>query len=142
MITAGVCESYYEEILKGTHDAGDTYRMALFGKDAALSPLTTVYSPSKEISGKGYEQGGQVLTGFLTGRWSEGGKRGAYLTWSSPQWPKSTITAFGWQIYNASKGNKSVVVGTFKKDVTSTVGPFDVFLPFPGATALIRLQLP
>lgn len=135
MITSGTTISWKQEIIQGVHSFKDTYKIALFGSEAQLGPTTTVYKPEMEVDGPGYIAGGQELKGFVTGTT----KNGSYLTFNSPKWPESTITARGCLIYNASKGNRSVAVFDFGSEVRSINGPFSIDLPTVGENALIRL---
>ena len=62
MITAGLTNSFKEQLLLGVHNfATDTFRIALYTSSATLGPETTVYSSSNEVSGTGYVAGGQQL---------------------------------------------------------------------------------
>ena len=55
-ISAGICNSYRAEILAGQHLATDTYRIALYGTGANLSPLDTKYTNTGEVEGDGYKR--------------------------------------------------------------------------------------
>lgn len=137
-ITAGICNSFKQEILQGVHEAADTYKIALYPSTATIGPTTTVYSSTGEVAnGNGYTTGGATLTGFSvtldTGT--------AILDWTTdPSWPSSTFTARGALIYNVTQTNKAVAVLDFGADITATNGTFTV--TFPAATAaagLIRI---
>ena len=63
MITAGTCDSFKEELLKGIHDfTTDTFKVALYTNSATLGPATTVYTTVNETSGFGYTAGGNPAT--------------------------------------------------------------------------------
>lgn len=137
-ITAGLCDSYTQELLSGTHTSADTYKIALYTSAATLSSATTVYSATNEVSGAGYTAGGQTLTGFATSL--DTGVAILDFT-TDPSWTSATITARGALIYNSSKTNKAVAILDFGSDITSTNGTFTV--TFPAATAaagLIRIS--
>jgi hypothetical protein len=134
-ITSALCNSYKKEILEGVHDSTDTYKIALFDSNSNLSASTTVYSTSGESDGAGYTAGGIELSGFTTGLSGST----AYLTFSDPSWPNSTITARGCMIYNSSKSNKAVAVFNFGQNVSSVNGTFTVDFPGAGGSSLIRI---
>lgn len=135
-ITAALCNSYKQEILQGVHEAGDTYKIALFTSSATLSKATTAYSATNESSGTGYTAGGATLTGFAVTLDADT----AILDFADAAWPTSTITARGALIYNSSQSNKAVAVLDFGADITSTAGTFTVTMPAPAAaTGLIRI---
>jgi len=138
MITQGLCNSYKREILSGLHQAGHTYKIALYTSEARLNKSTAHYTPLREARGEGYSQGGKVLTGFRTGLDGDA----AYLDFDDPIWPKSTITARGALIYNDSlPGKNAVAVLDFGKNYLSVNGPFEVTLPpATAAEALIRIR--
>ena len=55
MITQGMCTSFKAELLEGIHvltAAGDTIKLALYDSTATLSPATTAYSATGEITEK------------------------------------------------------------------------------------------
>lgn len=136
-ITAGVCDSYTQEIMSGTHTNTDTYKIALYTSTATLSTATTAYSATNEVSGAGYTTGGATLSGFTTSL--DTGV--AILDFADPSWTNATITARGALIYNTSKTNKAVVVLDFGSDITSTNGTFSITFPAPAAaTGLIRIS--
>jgi len=137
-ITAAVCNSYKKEVLDGVHEAGDTYKIALYTSAATLSKATTAYSATNEVAnGNGYTTGGATLAGFTTALDTDT----AMLDWSTdPTWPAATITARGALIYNSTQSNKAVAVLDFGADITSTNGTFTVAFPAAAAaTALVRI---
>jgi hypothetical protein len=137
-ITAGITNSFRQEVLQGLHLAGNTYKIALYTDAATIGPTSTVYTTDGEVVGDGYTAAGQDLVGFTAG------VSGA-VAWidftTDPSWPASTITARGAMIYNSSVGNRAVLVIDFGGDITSTAGMFTVTFPVPASTtALIRLS--
>lgn len=134
MITQAVCNSFKAEILRGVHREGDVYKIALFKASAQLSDETTTYTPTDEVSGKGYVAGGLALQGFVVNLIG----KTALIDWTTdPEWPDSTITARGGLIYNSSRENRAVAVLDFGSLISSTNGPFRVQLPAATATAAI-----
>lgn len=135
-ITTAICNSYKLELLGGTHQAGDVYKMALYTSSAVLDKTTTAYSATNEVSGTGYTAGGITLAGEA--RALDGDT--AMLDFSDPTWSAATITAAGCLIYNSSRANKAVAAYSFGGNVTSTGGNFTVQIPAAAAaTALVRV---
>lgn len=139
-MTQGIPDSFKQEILKGTHVPGtDIFKIALFTQAAATyAPGTsTVYSATGEVTGTGYVAGGATLAGAATSL--DTTNHVAVLDFDDPVWTSSTITADGFVIYNASKSNKLVYIGTFTS-TSSTNGSFTVTLPAPTYSAgLVRI---
>lgn len=135
-ITAALCNSYKQEILQGVHEAGDTYKIALFTSSATLSKATTAYSTSNEVTGTGYTAGGATLASFAVTLDTDT----AILDFADATWSTSTITARGALIYNSTQSNKAVAVLDFGSDITSTAATFTVAFPAASAAAgLIRI---
>lgn len=131
------CTTWRREILQGIHQATDNYRIALYGPGAKLDKTLARYSRRDEVSGPGYEPGGQSLQGFQTGIDGDA----ATLGWTrDPVWPNASITARFAVIYNHTREDRAVAVTDFGRDHTSTNGPFEILL-HEGANgnALIRL---
>jgi hypothetical protein len=53
----------------------------------------------------------------------------AVLTWASPIWPNSTVSARAALIYNLSRSNRSIAVLDLGLVVSSTNGSFIVNMP-------------
>lgn len=137
-IVGGTCVSAKRDFLLGVHGPNDQYRIALYTARAHLGPWTPTYTPDGEVeSGNGYQRGGQVLAGYQCGLDGDV----AVLGWREPVvWPNSTITAFGALIYNATKGNRALVVVDFSKPIVSTDGPYRLLMPpISAESALIRI---
>ena len=98
----------------------DKCKLALYTSQADIGPETKVYTPEGEVRGQGYKPGGVELTGCRV--WEDRGA--ACLTWNSPTLPNASITAGGFMIYDASKGNKAIFVGSYSAEFTSSNGPF------------------
>ncbi len=137
-ITAAICNSFKTEILQGVHEAGDTYKIALYPSSATLSKSTATYSSTGEVAnGSGYTTGGATLSGFSVTLDTDT----AILDWTvDPTWTTATITARGALIYNSTQDDKAVAVLDFGGDIASTAGTFTVTLPAPAAaTGLVTI---
>jgi hypothetical protein len=137
MITAGLTNSFKEELLLGLHDFDtDVMKIALYTSAADLDPTTLAYTTVGETSGVGYTATGLVLTGVVVSR-SNGV---AYVTFSNPSWNAATFTTRGALIYNSSKSNRSVGVLNFGLDQTVLSQQFQIqFPPDNAENALIRI---
>lgn len=137
-IISGLCLIAKRDFLMGVHTPTDQYRVALYQQDAQLSPgQTNTYTPNKEVVGEGYQAGGQVLSGYQC--IIDQGV--AVMGWSSPPvWKNATIAAWGALIYNASKGNRAIVIVDFGRCVASTSGDYRLLMPpVTAETALVRI---
>lgn len=137
MLTAAMCNSFKEELLKGIHDfLTDTFKIALYTNSATLGPDTTVYTTSNEASGAGYVAGGNTLTS-ATVTLSQGV---AYVTFADTTWTAGNFSARGALIYNSSKANRAVAVFVFGEVTTVSSGNFEVQFPANNPTdAVIRI---
>jgi len=138
MITAGLTNSFKEQLLLGVHDfSTDVMKIALYTAAADLGPNTTQYTTAGEVSGTGYSAPGQVLTG-VTVSLDQGV---AFVSFDNPTWNAATFTTRGALIYNSSKSNKSVGVLNFGLDQTMLNQQFQIQLPTDNAdSALIRIS--
>ena len=138
MITAGLTNSFKQQLLLGVHDfSTDTFKIALYTSSATLGPDTTIYSSTNEVSGTGYTAPGQVLTS-VTVLLSQGV---AYVSFDNPAWAGSTFTTRGALIYNSTKSGKSVGVLNFGVDQTMLGQSFTIQLPTNNPeNALIRIN--
>ncbi len=126
-VTAGLCCSAKLDFLTGVHQPGDRYKLALYTPAANLTPYDTEYTKQDEVKGQGYVAGGADLAGYnasLDGI-------SACITWAKETlWRNATITARSAMVYNASKGNKALLIIDIMDDygnpVTSTNGNFKV----------------
>jgi hypothetical protein len=137
MITAGLTNSFKQQLLLGVHDfATDTFRIALYTSSAVLGPTTTVYTSVGEVSGTGYTAPGQILLNVTVNL----GMGIAYVSFTNPAWPGSTFATRGALIYNATKAGKSVGVLNFGIDQTMLGQEFIIQLPTNDPeNALIRI---
>ena len=137
MITAGLTDSFKEQLLLGVHDfATDTFLIALYTSSAILNPTTTVYTTVGEVTGTGYVAGGQELQNITVNL----GLGIGYVSFDNPFWSGATFATRGALIYNLSKSNKSVGVLNFGIDQTMNGQSFTIQLPTDDPeTALIRI---
>jgi len=126
--------SFKTELYQAVHNLStDTLKIALYTGDADLNADTTVYTTTNEVVASGYTAGGNTLTGVTI---SSSGYT-AYVNFANTSWT-STLTARCALIYNATQGNKSIVVIDFGSDKTSTT-TFTITMPAnTSTTALIR----
>jgi hypothetical protein len=138
MITAGLTNSFKEELLLGLHDFDtDVMKIALYVADAELGPDTLAYTTAGETSGVGYTATGLALTGAVVARTNNV----AYVSFDNPTWNAATFTTRGALIYNSSKSNRSVGVLNFGLDQTVLSQQFQVQFPPDNAdSALIRIS--
>lgn len=140
MITAGITNSFKEQLPLGVHDfSTDVLKIALYTANAELSPLSTAYTSVDEVVGVGYTATGQVLTGVTVSLSESLGI--AYISFDNPTWPAATFTTRGALIYNSSKADKSIAVLNFGLDQTMLSQQFQIQLPTNDAeSALIRIN--
>jgi hypothetical protein len=140
MITAGLTNSFKEQLLLGEHDfSTDVLKIALYTADAELGPLTPEYTSTDEVVGVAYTATGQVLTGVTVSLSESLGI--AFVSFDNPTWPAATFTTRGALIYNSSKGGKSIAVLNFGLDQTVLSQQFQIQLPTNDAeSALIRIN--
>ena len=137
-ITTAICNSYKQEVLDGVHQTGDVYKIALYTSAATLGAETKEFTTAGEVKGSGYSSGGLAMVGYRVV--SDNGAAVLYWT-SNPTWARSTFTARGALIYNATRSSRALAVYDFGADITSTEGPFVVHIQAPTAeTGLIVLR--
>jgi hypothetical protein len=135
-ITTAVCDTFTRELVNSTigHFTADTYKLALIKPSSAgaLGQATTNYSDlgtDEVASGAGYTTGGVTLTGTTAS-----GSGRLSLDWNDATWATATFSAAGWLIYNSSKSNRAVAVGSFGGTYTGGGGTFTVPLTNPVQT--------
>ncbi len=113
---AMITKSFALDCLYGIHDFRvDTFMIALFIPGAAIDFDTEVYEANNEILGAGYDQGGVPMVVNLEYPKIEGKSacvRFNYATWEGP----ATFSYRKALIYNATKGNRSVMAIDFGTD--------------------------
>ena len=140
MITAGLTNTFKEQLLLGVHDfRTDVLKIALYTADAELGPLTPEYTSSNEVVGTAYVATGQVLTGVTVSLSESLGI--AYVSFNNPTWNAATFTTRGALIYNSSKAGKSIAVLNFGLNQSVLSQQFQIQLPTDDAeSALIRIS--
>lgn len=129
----GLTTSFKKEILLGEHNLeANTLKIALYTALATLDENTTEYTTTNEITGTGYTEGGETLSGVSV---STSGLI-AYVSFDNVVWDPASFTARGALIYNASVGNKSIAVLDFGSD-KQTSTKFTIEVPPDTATAAI-----
>ena len=136
-ISQVLCTSFKKELLEGTHNFGShTFKIALYTSAATLNADTTVYFTDNEVSGTGYVANDKELTKVAP----SSGDGVGFTNFSDATWASSSFTARGALIYNATQGNKAVMVLDFGDDKTSNNSTFTVGMPAnTSTTALIRI---
>jgi hypothetical protein len=140
MITAGLTNSFKEQLLLGVHDLlTDVLKIALYTSEAELGPLTAQYTSTQEVVGTGYTATGQVLTGVTVTLSESQGI--AFVSFDNPTWAAATFTTRGALIYNSSKAGKSIGVLNFGLNQSVLSQQFQIQLPTDDAeSALIRIN--
>ena len=140
-ITQTLCTSFKKELLEGVHifSGAHTYNIALYTNTASLNADTTIYDVStagQVATANGYSAGGVALSGVTV----SSGDGVGFASFSDATWASSSFTARGALIYNASAGNKAVMVLDFGDDKTTNNSTFTVGMPAnTSTTALIRI---
>jgi hypothetical protein len=111
----------------------------LYTNTASLNADTTIYDVStagQVATANGYSAGGVALSGVTV----SSGDGVGFVNFSDATWASSSFTARGALIYNATQGNKAVMVLDFGDDKTSNNSTFTVGMPANTSTAaLIRI---
>lgn len=151
--SAGVCNSFKHEILRGEHQLGaatltsrtsltapttDTIKAALYNSSASIGPGTTAYTATGEASGTGYTAGGITVTNATTpsldtttGIWTPS----ASLVYSTVSiGPVDCVL-----LYNSTQSNKAIEVCTFTAQ-TPVAATLTLTMPTNNAaSALLRI---
>lgn len=135
-ITTAVCDTFTRELVNSAigHFTSDIYKLALIkpASVGAHGQATTNYSDlgaDEVAAGLGYTTGGVTLTGTTA---STSGR--LTLDWADVAFAVATFSAAGWLIYNSSKANRAVAVGSFGGTFTGGGGTFTVPLTNPVQT--------
>jgi len=143
--TSGVCTSFKQELLVGTHNftnGADAFKIALYTNSSTISVASTVYVTGGETTnttGTAYTAGGNTLVNVTP---TTSGTT-AYCDFSDTSWSTASFTAYGALIYNSTDSNKAVCVLNFGGDKTSSAGTFTIQFPADDATnAILRLETP
>lgn len=140
-VIAGMTNSFKQQILEGVHDLSsgeNVIRIALYTSDADVTPSTTVYSTSDEVSSSGYDPSSNCT---LTNNGISQSGDVSYLDFADISWSGVTFTTRGALIYNSSQSDKSIAVLDFGLPITVTSGTFTVKFPAADANdAIIRIR--
>ncbi|SRR6266576_2506525 len=148
--TTAMPTSYKAELPQAIHNhtaiTGDDFKCALGvgTPSGTFDATTTNYSAlsSDEVAnGNGYTTGGFDFTAANnTTPLSASGT--AYWQWGvNPSWSSATFSTSGCIIYNASKSNRAVYVGSFGGIQSVTNGTLTLVMPTNGnTTSLLRIQ--
>jgi hypothetical protein len=150
-ITTAFPTSFKGELPVATHNftitTGDVFKVALIipSPTGTYGAATTNYSDltgnSDEVpNGSGYTTGGFAFTAAQNITPATSGTT-AYWEWSTnPNWTSATFSAAGCIIYNSSKSNKCVYVGSFGGTVSVSAGTLTLTMPTNNSTtALLRI---
>lgn len=147
-ITHGVCYSFKNELMQGTHDfANDTIMLALYSASADIGPNTTAYTTSGEVSGANYSAGGveiPVATGYPqlnpSAQTGTAANTVMLLDFDDVTLSNVSITPSGALIYNSSKSNRAIAVVDFGGPKAASAE--DLTISFPNPTpmsAILRI---
>ena len=138
MFQPGITIQFLQDILRGVHQPGDTYKLALYltaeatDKNASLK----TYNTTGELpTAGGYTRGGQALSGLAVGV----SGRTVYIDWADLVWANATFSADGAVMYNASRANAALAVLDFNGMVTASNGPFTIEFSAPGYGSIIAI---
>ena len=132
------CNAFLTGLMDGAYNfASDTFKIALYTNNAALTNTTDVYTTDGEVVATGYTAGGETLTVSQVPIIGGTTPPTAYLSFSNVSWT-AALTARGALIYK--DGGGTVCVLDFGNDKTSTT-TFTVQFPAANNTsAIIRIS--
>jgi len=138
LIIQGLCDSFKQQLLQAVHNFdSDVIKLAMYdASSCTLTPSTTVYSSTGEVTGTGYVAGGQTLTSQTV----SSGQGVAWVDWADPSYTGANFSADGALIYNSTRANKAIMVLNFGTTRYFS-GNTSLILPSPTSTsALLRLD--
>lgn len=150
-VTTAAPTSFKGELPQAIHNftasTGDVFKCALVkvSPTGSYGAATTNYSDltgnSDEVTGTGYSAGGFAWTAAQNITPATSGT-GAYWQWSvNPSWTSASFSTIGCIIYNSSKSNRAVYVGSFGGTQTVTSGTITLVQPTNGVgTSLLQLN--
>jgi len=140
--SAGVCISFKAEVMMGYHQLGqptlgtarstttptnDTIKCALYLASASITPSTTAYTATGEVSGGSYAAGGVTVTNANPPVVNS--TAGCWTPSASIVFPSATLASFDTALlYNSSQGNRAIAVYTFTAQ-TITAGVLTLTMP-------------
>jgi len=146
--SAGLCTSFKVELMVADHNFGvssatrgattaDTFKMALYQTTATISPASTAYTATGEVSSANYTAAGATVTNATVP--TSSGTTAYWTPSASVSWTTVTFTTDCALLYNSSRSNKAVGSYTFSSQ-TVTAGNFTLTMPANAAgTALIQI---
>jgi hypothetical protein len=145
--SAGICTSFKVELMTGHHALGttvtrggtgaDALKMALYLTTATVTPATTVFSATNEVSSANYRSGGASVTNATAP--TSSGTTAFWTPSASVSWSSVTFTTDCAFLYNDTQGDRAIAVFTFSSQ-TVTAGTFTLTMPTNDASnALIRI---
>ena len=146
--SAGLCTSFKVELMLADHNFGtssatrgstaaDTLKMALYQTTATISPATTAYTASGEVSSANYTAGGATVTNGTAP--TSSGTTAYWTPSASVSWTTVTFTTDCALLYNSTRSNKAIGSYTFSSQ-TVTAGNFTLTMPAnTSSTALIQI---
>ena len=142
MIQQNACNIFSYNLLRGAEDFSAVspyvYKIALYNANANLGPDTQAYTADNEVTGAGYDPGGQELQQIAPAYYNGS----SYISFDPVQWTNSSFTTRGALIYNSTTG-AAVCVLNFGSDKTTNNQTFTISFPLANATdAIIRIATP
>lgn len=145
--SAGICTSFKVELMTAIHALGttvtrggtgaDTLKMALYQTTATISPSTTAYTATGEVSSANYTAGGATVTNGTAP--TSSGTTAYWTPSANVSWTTVTFTTDCALLYNSTQSNKSIASFTFSAQTVSA-GNFTLTMPTnDSSNALIRL---
>jgi len=144
MISQGQCNIFKQNCLSGLENfavgTSYVYKIALYTSLANLTPDTTTYSVTGEITGPGYTTGGKTLTVSQVPTYDASNDT-AFISFANVAWSPASFTARAALIYNATT-NAAVAVIDFGSDkINTAAGTFTIAFPTATSTsAIIRIN--
>lgn len=139
--SAGITDSFKSEVLAGKHNfdvAGDSFKLSLYQTSASISPTTTGYTATGEVSDASYAAGGKAVTNQAPATTSAVGH---WTPSANVSWTTVSFTTDCALLYNdTDAGDASVASLTFSAQ-TVTNGTFTLTMPTnDNSTGLIRIS--
>lgn len=150
--SAGISTSFKSELMIGKHQLGtvtltsrgsltspttDALKMALYQTSASISPSTTTYTSTGEVSSANYTAGGASVTNATAPTTS--GTTAYWTPSANVSWTTVSFTTDCALLYNDTQGDSCIAVFTFSSQ-TVTAGNFTLTMPTNDASnGLIRI---
>lgn len=145
--SAGICTSFKVELMTAIHALGttvtrggtgaDTLKMALYQTSASISPSTTAYTATGEVSSANYTAGGATVTNGTAP--TSSGTTAYWTPSANVSWTTVTFTTDCALLYNSTQSNKTIASFTFSSQTVSA-GNFTLTMPTnDSSNGLIRL---